>query len=155
MSLHLTTADQPRLLRWAEERFGYDDCHLPPESEAVGVFDGETVAAVIVYNAHYGHYLSMHVATNGSRRWLTRDILAGIFGYAFQFKGATRINAVVSVKNVAIQILCLKLGFRVEATIRCGADDGTDGILFGMLADECPWLKPMERQDGQEKRTEA
>jgi RimJ/RimL family protein N-acetyltransferase len=95
----------------------------------------------------------MHVTTDGQKRWLTKFTLRLIFGYAFHHKGVKRVNAVVSVKNIPIQILCLKLGFRIEATIRCGATDGGDGILFGMLDSECRWLGPKEADDGQEKRT--
>jgi RimJ/RimL family protein N-acetyltransferase len=153
---HLVTAsNQDALKAWAAPRLQLDPSELAADSEAVGVLDKATgeILAVILYNAHYGHFLSMHVTTNGGKRWLSKFTLRLIFGYAFHHKKVKRINAVVSVKNIPIQILCLKLGFRIETTIRCGATDGGDGILFGMLVDECRWLEAKRTDDGQEKRT--
>ena len=152
MSLLVTAQTQPRLRAWIAPRIGTDPALLAEDMEVLAVVDAadpETPLACIGYNAHFGHYLSMHVASDGNRRWLTREVLALIFGYAFEHKGVVRINAIVAQANLPAQVMCLKLGFRIEATLRCGADDGTNGILFGMLITECPWWQPAgEHSDG-------
>lgn len=142
MALFLTMEPRDRLQAWAEPIMGIEPGMMPKDTDLVGVMESDTteVQAVIGYNAHYGQQISMHVASNGQKRWLTRSILRAIFGYAFEFKGVKRVNAVVSVNNLDIQILCLKLGFRIEGTMACGADDGSDGILFAMLAKDCRWI---------------
>ena len=152
MALRVTALFQDRLREWIAPKIGTDLGHLAGDMEVLAVVDEaepDSPLACIGYNAHFGHYLSMHVASDGNRRWLTRDVLRLIFGYAFDYKGVNRINAVVAQSNIPAQVMCLKLGFRIEATLRCGADDGTDGILFGMLMTECPWWHPAgERSNG-------
>lgn len=144
MALRATMTEQLHLKAWAEVKLDMEPGSFAPDAVAMGIFDGDDLLAVILYNAHYGHYLSMHVATSGSRRWLNRSILSMVFGYAFHHRGVFRVNAMVRQDDLKTQMMCLKLGFRIEATIRCGADDGSNGILFGMLKPECPWLKQQE-----------
>ncbi len=131
---------------------GVEPGHMPSETVAMGVLDeaGE-IQAVICLNAFYGNCASLHLASNGNKRWLSRKVLRVVFGYAFHFRKLRRLNFVVSVWNVPVQVLALKVGLRVEGYTRCGANDGSDGILFGMLAEECPWLSATREvmQDGQ------
>lgn len=152
--MNLTFEDQDRLADFAAPLMGVQADELPDDMLFMGaVDDAGKIRAAFGYNAHYGHYLTMHIATDGSKAWATRHVLDCMFGYPFHVRGARRINALVPAHNVPVQILCLKLGFRIEATIRCGADDGSDGILFGMLAEDCRWLK--ENRHGEEKPAEA
>jgi RimJ/RimL family protein N-acetyltransferase len=158
VTLVVTMDDQPGLIRWAEPRMGIPEGEMSGDAEALGVIDETTgeIQAVIAFTAHHGHFISAHIASSGGRRWATRPVLRAVFGYAFEFKGVKRMNCLVSVYNTPTQIMCLKLGFRPEATIRCGADDGSDGIVFGMLADECPWLAAHRNDDHeQEESAEA
>ena len=142
MALHVTAQPQDKLRAWAAPRLGVEPNELAPDFEFLGIFDGDQTdpAAAVGYNAHFNHYLSIHVVAERGRLWITRSVCALVFGYAFDHKGVTRINAVVPAHNLPVQILCLKLGFRIEATMRCGAEDGTDGILFSMLRHECRWI---------------
>ncbi len=157
MTLIASAMFQDKLRAWAEPRLGVAPGELAPDFEFVGVIDTEAKRPVAVfgYNACYGHHLTMHVVSERGKLWLTRRVLALVFGYAFHYKGVARVNAVVPAHNVPIQILCLKMGFRVEGTMRCGADDGTDGILFSMLRDECRWLQVKEASHGQKERAEG
>lgn len=152
----VTMEHQGELIAWAEDHFGIPRGSMPPETVALGVIDASgSPLAVICVNAFYSHYCTMHVASNGSKRWLTRTVLRCIFGYVFELLGLQRVNIIVSVNNVPVQILALKLGFRMEGYARCGADDGSDGIVLGMLASECPWLMEVDRGKEIEQRTVA
>lgn len=151
MALRATMEDQAALRAWAEAHLGMEPGSFAPDAVAMGIMapDQADPLAVILYNAHYGHQMMMHVVSSTNRVWISRRILALVFGYAFKHRGVFRINAIARQADVKTQILCLKLGFRCEATIRCGADDGTNGILFGMLRPECPWITQAEdRTDG-------
>jgi RimJ/RimL family protein N-acetyltransferase len=150
MALRVTALFQDRLREWAAPRLGVKPDELALDFEFVGIFDGDQAdpLAAVGYNAHFNHYLSIHVVAEKGRRWITPSVCALVFGYAFDHKGVTRINAVVPAHNLPVQILCLKLGFRIEATMRCGAEDGTDGILFSMLRQECRWIPQKETSDG-------
>lgn len=152
--MRVTMNDQERLLRWAEPRMGVPAGMLPPESLALGVLresDG-SIEAVIVLNAFYSRQCAMHIASDGRRRWLTRGVLRAVFGYVFEFRDMIRAHAIIPTWNRRALAFVLHLGFLPEGTAKCGADDGSDGVLFGMTRDTCPWL---EDDDGQKQRTQA
>lgn len=141
---------QERLLAWAAPRC--DTHEWPKESVALGVIDptGGRIRAVVVINARYGHTLAMHIASDGSRAWATEAVLRSIFTYAFDTLQAGRINAVIAERDIKTTIMALKLGFRMEGTLKSGANDGSDGILMRMLAQECPWIEHEVTPHGQE-----
>lgn len=139
--MRVTMQNQKDLIAWAEPRMGVEAGHAPPETLALGVLDdaGE-IQAVIWFNAFYASYASMHIASNNERRWATRKVLGVIFSFAFHHLALKRANAWVSVNNVPVQVMALKLGFRIEGVARCGANDGSDAIMLGMLVQDCRWL---------------
>ena len=139
--MRVTMRNQPELIVWAAPRMGVPEDQVPAETVALGVLDdaGE-IHAVIWLNAFYATHASLHIASNGGKRWATRQVLRTVFAFAFGYMRLTRLNFVVSVNNVPVQVLALKVGLRIEGVARCGANDGSDGILFGMLAHECRWL---------------
>ncbi|SDX74117.1 GNAT family N-acetyltransferase [Roseicitreum antarcticum] len=139
--MRVTMQNQADLIAWAEPRMGVEKDMMPSETVALGVMnDAGGIEAVICFNAFYSTYASLHVASNGGRRWLSRKVLALVFGYAFTHLNLTRLNFLVPHHNIPVQVLALKVGLRIEGVARCGANDGSDGVLFGMLASECPWL---------------
>lgn len=150
--MRVTMKNQKDLIAWAEPRMGVEAGHAPSETIALGVLDdaGE-IHAVIWFNAFYATYASLHIASNGGKRWATRAVLRTVFAFAFDHLKLTRLNFVVSVNNVPVQVLALKVGLRIEGVARCGANDGSDAILFGMLAQECRWLpdRVKERINGE------
>lgn len=139
--MRVTLDPQEELKAWAEPRFGIEDCRLPAETVALGVMDAQGgIHAVVCLNAFYGHYASIHIASDGRKSWASPQVLRCIFGYAFNFLGLRRLNCITSVNNLPAQILALRLGFEFEGRTRCGADDGSDGIVLGMLAENCRWI---------------
>lgn len=142
--------NQERLLRWAEPRMGVPEGMLPPESLALGVVRGDEIEAVVILNAFYSRQCAMHVASDGQRRWLNRGILRSIFGYVFDFRGLVRAHAVIPTWNRRAIMFIMHLGFLPEGTAKCGADDGSDGVLFGMTRDTCPWLGGKDGQESAE-----
>lgn len=139
--MFITFKLQDRLLEWAAPRCHTDE--WPRGSVALGVIDpeGRRIRAVVVVNARFGHICSMHIASDGSRRWASAAVLRDIFTYVFGTLKAGRVNAVIAERDLATTIMALKLGFRMEATIKAGANDASDGILMRMLAQECPWIE--------------
>ena len=133
--------NQKDLIAWAEPRMGVEPGRAPSETLALGVLDntGE-IQAVIWFNAFYAQQGCLHIASNGRKRWATRRVLGIVFAFAFHHLGLKRLEFRVSVNNIPVQILALKVGLRIEGVARCGANDGSDAIVLGMLVQDCRWL---------------
>ncbi|MDN7481927.1 GNAT family protein [Burkholderia orbicola] len=132
--------ESDRVMHFVAERTGeeaYRDC------VAIGLeHDGHLVAGVVyqLYTGPGGSML-MHVASDGSRAWLSRAYLAACFRYPFVQMQCRRVTGLVRADNAAAQRFDEHLGFRREGLLRQGCTDGTDMILYGMLASECRYLE--------------
>ncbi|TRW94927.1 hypothetical protein FNJ84_17700 [Paracoccus sp. M683] len=140
--LHLSRQPQYFLLDWARQRCGLGDDLWPRESEAVGVRDADgRVRAVMVLNAFYGDTCTAHIASDHTRVWASRKILAGLFGYTFIYRRMNRMQLIVPVSNKRAVILGVKLGFRPEGVVRAHCANHEDGFLMSMLKHECPFIE--------------
>ncbi|WP_090551239.1 GNAT family N-acetyltransferase [Paraburkholderia caballeronis] len=131
--------DQPeRVMRFVADRTDEPDGYR--DYSAIGLArDGDLVAGV-VFNYFTGAAVLMHVASDGSRHWMTRDYLRACFAYPFVQLQCRRVTGLVRADNVAAQRFDEHLGFRREGMLRQGATDGCDLIVYGMLASECRFL---------------
>lgn len=102
--------------------------------------DGEIVAGVLFTNYTRASIL-MHVASDGSRHWITPAFLAATFRYPFIQLGCRRVTGLVRADNGDAQRFDEHLGFRREGVMREGTNDGCDLILYGMLKSECRFLQ--------------
>lgn len=78
-------------------------------------------------------------------RWATRQVLRHIFGFLFVDLKLRRISGYsIPWKTFDAGNMLTKLGFRVEGIIECGGMNSKgeyyDVVLYGMLAERCPWL---------------
>ena len=149
--MRLTDKHADQLLAWAAKRLGTDG--WSPDSMAFGVVEDRDglrplVRAVIVINCRFNDACRMHIATDGSRRWATRDILIRLSAFIHYALKVNRVETIIAASNLPAQIAALKVGFQIEGRNRCGADDGTDGIVLSMLRDENPWLKGKGDEQG-------
>ena len=72
---------------------------------------------------------------------MNRDFLFRVFAYPFLQLHCRRVTGLVRVDNLPAQKFDEHLGFVREGLIRSACTDGTDMILYGMLADECKFLR--------------
>jgi len=137
-----TFGQRERALCFMAERTGLGREDLAFDMQTFSAIETatDTIRAVIGVNAVYDRQCRLHIATDGSKRWFRRDGCRSLFNFLFDALDLRRVNCFVSVDSPHLQILCIKLGFRPEATIACGMHDGSDAILFRMLAKECPWI---------------
>ena len=140
-TLQLVGDPQRRLLAWARRAQGLTGT-WPEGSTAIACVDGpnETIRAVMVVDPPTGLNAFIHIASDGTRRFATRRIIRGVFGYLFVLRGFTRATAIVPANNMSVQIMLLKLGFVFEGRMSA-ACDGQDGIVLGMTAENCHWIK--------------
>lgn len=101
--------------------------------------DGELIAGVL-FEQHNGPNVMMHVASDGSRHWMTPAYMAACFRYPFLQLKVNRVSGLVRADNADAQRFDEAMGFTREGILREGAADGTDLILYGMLARECRFL---------------
>lgn len=129
-----------RVTRFVAALTGEDEYR---DSQAIGLeCDGELVAGVVyqLYTGPGGSML-MHVASDGSRHWMTRAYLSACFRYPFVQMQCRRVTGLVRADNAEAQRFDEHLGFKREGLLRQGCTDGTDMIVYGMLASECRFLE--------------
>lgn len=135
--------DTPKhLLRWAGERVGLEG-KWPSGAHPMAVVDIETSAirAVLVVVETYKGILDVHFATDGSKKWATRYILRGLFGWMFLVRKAHRLQTVFPVDAKQTIRLALDIGFSMEGRLASIEGPGKDGYLFAMTKETCDWIK--------------
>jgi len=133
---------------WAQRTIGL---RFPwREPTAIMLFDDNVLRACVAYTDYDEVNLGMHIASDGSRRWLTREYLRACFGYPFEQLGVRRVTGLVAASNPAALRFDTHLGFRMEGRLRHAAQDGSDLLVLGMLRGECRYLRDSEH--GQELR---
>lgn len=93
----------------------------------------------MVYNWFAYDDVCMHVAAIG-KSWLNRTFLWVAFDYPFNQLKCKRVTGMVPSKNVQAQRFDEHLGF-VREGVKRRAWKGDDLIIYGMLKEECRWLK--------------
>jgi len=147
MPLVLTTDLQQGALRWARDQLALTSLDWPAGSSALSVIETDPVAtrAVVVAVNTYDGVVDAHFATDHSKRWASRNVLRGIFGYLFLVCKTHRVQCLVSTDNTAMIDINARLGFAIEGVAREGFDRGKDGVIMGMTRAMCPWLDPQDK----------
>jgi hypothetical protein len=124
---------------WMRDRIGCPPFMQP--FSGFGLFDDLLLRAGVLFTDYNGSTnVSMHVASDGSRRWMTRNFLSAVFLYPFEQLKVLRITGIVQAANTRALRFDRKLGFKIEGRLRRGAPDGSDVIVLGMLRSECRFL---------------
>lgn len=71
----------------------------------------------------------------------TRANIKKIFDYPFNILGCERVTNMVSSDNKESLDQTARLGYKLEGILRKGAVGGHDLHIFGMLKEECRWIK--------------
>lgn len=86
----------------------------------------------------------IRVTVAGYGSWLSRRLLRTGFAFAFIDQDCRRMTAMVKRTNRSSRKLVEKLGFKLEGTHRQAFPDGGTMLSYGMVRDECRWLKGIE-----------
>lgn len=118
--------------------------HIPHVTQfdamtAIGIERGGQLVGGVVYHEFRGNDVQMSCAAT-SRRWLTRPFLSAIFNYPFVQLGCDRVTACTPKKNVHTRRFLEGVGFIEEGNMRRGFV-GDDCIVYGMLREECKWMR--------------
>lgn len=140
----LIFGESERLLPWAAERIGLE--RFQAGARAIGIEDDRrNLRGVVVYDSIGPADCSMHVASDGSARWLTREFLFHVFAYPFIQLGLRRVTAMVPSKNTRAIRFDEKLGFVREGYHPHGMPDD-DLVSLGMLREHCRYIPKEHRR---------
>lgn len=129
--------DKEKLIQWASER---SDSRYHTDAVAIGRASSDgTIRAVTVYDRFMFCDCNIHVASDGSGHWGTREFFCAAFAYPFIQCGLRRVTALVPAKNKRALRLDLHLGFEFEGRCRNMLPDD-DLIILGMLRENCRYI---------------
>lgn len=101
--------------------------------------DGNLVAGVAYANWN-GVNVECHIASDGSRRWATREYLWTIFDYPFNQLGVKRLTVCVGDGNRDSHRFVKHLGFILEAKLKDAHPTG-DIHIYRMDRQNCRFLR--------------
>lgn len=101
--------------------------------------DGRLVAGVAYANWN-GVNIETHIASDRSKRWMTRQFLFTILDYPFNQLKAKRISACVGEGNKDSRKFVEHLGFSIEARLEKAHPTG-DLLIYRMFANECKYVE--------------
>ena len=125
------------MIDWAAERV---QAQFRPDAVPIGwaAPDG-TLRAVTVFDGFSECDCNMHIASDGTRRWLTRGYMRAAFAYPFMQLPLRRVTGLVPASNRAALEFDLRLGFEYEGLCR-DALPADDIVILGMRRTCCPFI---------------
>lgn len=112
-----------------------------PDIRAIGITRDQALIGGVVFSdyvpLHGGG--NIHITIAGHSGWLSRKVLRAVFGHVFSQYKCNRATCIVGYKNKKSRELALRLGFKEEGKIRGAYGPKRDGILYGLLKEECIW----------------
>lgn len=109
-------------------------------AQGIGWLKGQEIVAGVVYCDWNGPNVVCHIASDGSRRWLTRRYLWTIFDYPFCQLRVKRITVPVGEGNKDSRRFVEHLGFVLEAALKDAHPSG-DLLVYRLWKHDCRWLK--------------
>ena len=138
MSTRLVYGEEKRLLPWALERIGLSEFRR--DAYTIGLERDDELVAVVVYDAFSSCDCNMHIASDGTGRWMNKALLLAAFAYPFGQLGLRRVTGLVPAKNVKALEFDENLGFVREGLHRHALRDD-DLISLGMLREDCRFFR--------------
>jgi RimJ/RimL family protein N-acetyltransferase len=128
---------------------------LPGRGHIIGLWDDVCgPVAACLFEASNGASIMLHIATDGSRKWMNREYLWFVFYFPFIQLGVTKIIAPVESSNKICADFVEHIGFILEATLKDCAPKG-DLLIYTMARDQCKWLNLEEKYRGKAQSASA
>ncbi|MFC5476555.1 GNAT family N-acetyltransferase [Massilia suwonensis] len=145
----------PVFLKWMRDRIGGD----------IGEFDANecrTIAHVMFHEGRDPEILAVvainrwspfacegNIASDGTRRWFSRDFAFTVYDFVFRHAAKTRFNFTVSVDNEAAIGMHEKLGHKYVACLEDAFGEDNDAFIYGLTRKQWlagPWSKPSKQE---------
>lgn len=131
--------DQQGMLEWAHEEAGF---YFRSDAFAIGWKDTNgKLKAVTIMEDFDKQNCMIHLVSDQSVNWFNRYYIKFIFNYLFKILGLRRVTATVPVDNQKALSFDTRMGFQVEGMLRKAEIGDVDMVIFGMLREECKWIK--------------
>lgn len=112
---------------------------------AIGVVrGGKIVGGSVFYNYKVQNGRPIDIEVSGAfepSMWCIPSTLRALFHYPFVQIGCARMTTITGRKNKSARAMDLKLGFKLEGVARRAIFGTEDAIIYGMLREECRWVK--------------
>ncbi len=108
----------------------------------VAVTDGERLVGGYVFRNYKGFDVEIAIAFEPDRpKGLISETIPTVFHYVFNELGCARATCLIRRSNKESRRLCEAMDFKLEGKARRGYDGKQDMMIYGLLRDECRWLK--------------
>lgn len=145
MSRRLVYDRESEMLEWAAAVIGLPvQQAFSPSAHPIGLDESSTgsLRSVVVFDRFSSNDCCVHVASDGTRAWMTRGFILQVFAYPFLQREQHRLTALVPSRNKDSLEFCDAFGFVREGLMREAADDGDDIVLLGLLRRDCRFIRP-------------
>ena len=142
MAMRLIYGEEHRLLPWAQERVGVQ---FRRDAYTIGLEKNGELAAVVVFDSFSEVDANIHIASDGSARWMNKALLLATFNYAFVQLGLRRLTGLVPADNEQALKFDEHLGFVREGYHPHASKTG-DIVSLGLLRSACRFIAPEHRK---------
>lgn len=115
----------------------------------------EAVVGVLVFEWKTSFDAHLSIAVVDKRCLIMSRLQTAVWGTVFE--RAVRVTMLVDAADERMEHICRKLGAQYEGFLRRGLDGSRDALIFGMLREDCRWLRragaprqapPIENSEG-------
>lgn len=142
MTTRIIYGEEDRLLPWAAERIGLPSFRR--DAYSIGLERDGDLCAVVVFDTFSQCDVHMHIASDGSGRWMNKELLIRSFAFPFVQLGLRRITGMVPSKNARAIAFDENLGFEREGLCRDALPDD-DIVVMGLLRKNCRFIAKEHR----------
>lgn len=135
--------NEDRLLPWAQERIGV---HFRGDAKTMGIERDGELTAVVVFDNFSETDAYMHIASDGTRAWMNKQLLLSAFAYPFIQLGLLRVTGMVVATNKDALAFDENLGFVREGFHPKAGPGGQDLVSLGMLRSTCRFIPKEVRE---------
>lgn len=121
--------------------------------KALGVVRrGVLIGGVVYYRYHPSDGDIMASFAFDRPDWCYPQTMRALFDYPFGQLGCRRMTVIVARNNKRSRKVCEGFGFKLEGVMRKAMGRRIDAMIYGMLREECRFLRDFH---GQEKRSRS
>lgn len=132
------------IIEMVRQRIPHAENGFSKDAVALGVVrHGRLLGGAVFdqYTEHQGQSNIVMSAAFDSPAWCTRKTLRQLYSYPFVQVGCRRMTTITRADNATARKADLMMGFREEGVLRCYFPGDVDAIVYGMLREECRWIK--------------